>query len=148
MIRLHPRIAGLLLVAILVGCANKRTPAYNPNMGPFDEDGNYIEAWADNPPPRSKRSKSKPAPPGPEPRLASAPATIPSPQPQTYRTAPKPVYKPKPKPKPKFVRHSVKKGETLYGLARRYGTSVSAIQKANGISGALIRIGQSLKIPK
>ena len=27
-------------------------PDYNPDIGPFDENGNYIEEWADNPPKR------------------------------------------------------------------------------------------------
>jgi LysM repeat protein len=57
------------------------------------------------------------------------------------------VSSPRPKPKP-IVRHLVKKGDTLYSLGRRYGTSVSSIQRANGISGTNIRLGQTLKIPK
>ena len=36
----------------------------------------------------------------------------------------------------------------LYNIAKRYGTTVGAIQKANGISGAMIRPGQSLAIPR
>ena len=44
--------------------------------------------------------------------------------------------------------HTVKKGDTLYGRSRKYGTSVSASKTANGISGTMIRDGQSLKIPR
>ena len=36
--------------------------------------------------------------------------------------------------------------DTLYGLAKKYGTSWTKIQKANGISGSTIQIGQKLKI--
>ncbi len=43
--------------------------------------------------------------------------------------------------------HTVVKGDTLFSLARRYGTSVSAIKSANGLSSDLIRIGQTLTIP-
>lgn len=43
--------------------------------------------------------------------------------------------------------HTVVKGDTLYGLSRRYGTSVSAIQGANGLTSDNIRIGQTLSIP-
>ncbi len=50
--------------------------------------------------------------------------------------------------KPAPRKHLVKKGDTLYGLSKRYGTTVGKIQKANGISGSMIRIGQRLKIPR
>ncbi|MFP6875115.1 MAG: LysM peptidoglycan-binding domain-containing protein [Verrucomicrobiales bacterium] len=43
--------------------------------------------------------------------------------------------------------HTVQKGDTLYNLSRRYGTTVSAIRQNNGISGNLIRIGERLLIP-
>ena len=43
--------------------------------------------------------------------------------------------------------HTVQKGDTLYNLSRRYGTTVSAIRQNNGISGDLIRIGERLSIP-
>ncbi len=43
--------------------------------------------------------------------------------------------------------YRVKNGDTLGGIAARYGTSVSSIQKANGIKGSTIRTGQVLTIP-
>lgn len=43
--------------------------------------------------------------------------------------------------------HTVGKGDTLYGLSRRYGTSVNSIKSANGLSSDLIRLGQKLRIP-
>lgn len=42
---------------------------------------------------------------------------------------------------------TVKSGDTLSGLAKRYGTSVNAIKKANKMSGTTIRKGQKLRIP-
>lgn len=81
-----------------------------------------------------------------KPRETSRPVT-------TTKVTSKPKPKPKPtvvktKPKPKATRYVVKKGDTLSGIASRYGSSVSAIQRANGISGTLIRPGQSLVVPK
>lgn len=42
----------------------------------------------------------------------------------------------------------MKKGESLYRIAKAKGTTVEAIQKANGMSGSAIREGQTLKIPR
>jgi membrane-bound lytic murein transglycosylase D len=44
--------------------------------------------------------------------------------------------------------HVVQRGETLEGLARRYGVSIQALRKANGMNqGDTLRAGVSLKIP-
>jgi membrane-bound lytic murein transglycosylase D len=44
--------------------------------------------------------------------------------------------------------HVVQRGETLQGLARRYGVPVQALRKANGMSErTTLRAGASLKIP-
>lgn len=44
-------------------------------------------------------------------------------------------------------RYTVSRGDTLYGIARKKGTTVAKLKAANGISGDIIRPGQSLKIP-
>lgn len=49
-------------------------------------------------------------------------------------------------PPPK-VRHKVRRGETIGHLARRYGTSATAIRQANGLRGSLLRAGRSYLIP-
>ncbi|MFN2271419.1 MAG: LysM peptidoglycan-binding domain-containing protein [Anaerolineae bacterium] len=46
------------------------------------------------------------------------------------------------------VTYIVQRGDTLYSIARRYGTTVEAIAAANGITNPnLIRVGQQLTIP-
>lgn len=43
--------------------------------------------------------------------------------------------------------YTVKSGDTLYGIASKYGVSVDAIKKANGLNNNLLQIGQKLTIP-
>ena len=43
--------------------------------------------------------------------------------------------------------HKVTRGQTIDGIAKRYRTTVSAIQVANGLREKRIRTGQTLKIP-
>lgn len=42
--------------------------------------------------------------------------------------------------------HKVKPGETLGHIARKYGTSVKAIQRLNGMRGTSIRAGKSIRV--
>lgn len=172
------------LALILTGCANNDPTVADsgPGFGPFDKDGNYVDAWADDPSKWSRPGSRKPKPPADDlpvitkneqppahanplaPQLAANPKPAPKIESQPRETTrptttpkvvekPKPKPKPvlvkaKPKPKPKVTRHVVKKGDTLSAIASRYGSSVSGIQRANGISGTLIRPGQSLVVPK
>lgn len=167
---------------------NRSNRGYNPGVGPFDSDGNYVERWADD---KSKgrwwrksstkttavaKNKTKKADPPkitppviasnvtprppvvptvqPRPRPPVSGATIPSPRPKPTVAA-----RPKPKPKPKQVAktkpkskppigHIIKKGDTLYSLSRKYRISVTAIQRANGLKGTTLRLGQRLLIPR
>lgn len=148
----------------------------NPTgTGPFDSRGNYVEAWADNPSQWRKGStQTVEAPPDrpaadvpvtppvivsnttPKPVPTSTPVIHKKPTPRPTAVASN-TAKPKPKPvakktvvkaKPKTTRHTVRSGENLYNIAKRYGTSVGAVQKANGIKGSMIRPGQSLVIPR
>jgi murein endopeptidase len=48
---------------------------------------------------------------------------------------------------PPMAKHRVRQGETLGSLARRYGTSVSAIRAANGLRGSMLRAGRTYTIP-
>ena len=41
----------------------------------------------------------------------------------------------------------VQAGDSLWLIAQRYGTTVDAIQRLNGLAGTMINVGQVLKIP-
>jgi membrane-bound lytic murein transglycosylase D len=47
----------------------------------------------------------------------------------------------------KWVRHKVRKGETLSHIARRYNTTVSVLRNTNVLKSSNIRIGQHLLVP-
>lgn len=93
--------------------------------------GSTASSSKPKPKPASSASSSKP-------KSSTASKSKPKPKPAAA----------KPKPKSSTVSYTVKKGDTLYGLANRYGTSVSAIKKANGLSSDMLRDGRSLKIPR
>ena len=162
-----------------------KTDGFQQSHGPFDENGNYVEKWADSPPKRRYTSKkpgrsistvkpknTKPKTAKVNPKKTYTPTTNASsytPPQQTY-TPPKKAYTPKKtytppkktvKPTPKKVTpkkitpkvkapiiHRVVKGDTLYGLSRKYKTSITAIQAANNISGSSISLGSNLIIPR
>lgn len=43
--------------------------------------------------------------------------------------------------------YRVRSGDTLIAIARRHHTTVSALQRANGLKGSVLRVGQELRIP-
>ncbi len=47
-----------------------------------------------------------------------------------------------------YKKYTVKQGDTLSEIAEKYHTSASKIKKANGLRSDMIRVGQSLKIPR
>jgi LysM repeat protein len=51
--------------------------------------------------------------------------------------------------KAQVVHHRVRRGETIYEIARRYGASVENILQINGLRKAhLLKVGSTLRIPK
>ena len=48
--------------------------------------------------------------------------------------------------KGKAVYHRIRNGETLGGIAARYGVSINQLRRLNGIKGSNIRAGKSLRI--
>lgn len=168
-----------LLTMLLVSCGggggggpiteNRSVRGYNPGVGPFDNQGNYVERWAND---KSKgnwwrksivheqvtptTASGKPAVvaavAAPKPTTRPA-ASSPKPTPAKPAVAATPTSKPavaitaKPKNKPP-LRHTIKKGDTLWGLSRKYNTTVTAIQRANGLKGSNLKIGRTLLIPR
>jgi LysM repeat protein len=52
------------------------------------------------------------------------------------------------KPPAHFIEHKAKKGNTLGSLANRYGTTVKAIQAANGLRSTKLQMGRVYRIPR
>ena len=51
-----------------------------------------------------------------------------------------------PRPMPEKVDYTIQSGDTLGGLARRFGTTIELIQRGNRLSGPMIRVGDRLRI--
>lgn len=45
------------------------------------------------------------------------------------------------------TQHVVEKGDTLSGIAKKYGTSIKALKSANGLKSDTIQVGQKLTLP-
>jgi LysM repeat protein len=57
-------------------------------------------------------------------------------------------YTPAPTPAPAAARsHTIVKGDTLWGLSRKYGVSIDAIKAANNMTGDTVVLGKTLRIP-
>ncbi|MCF6313016.1 MAG: LysM peptidoglycan-binding domain-containing protein [Verrucomicrobiales bacterium] len=106
--------------------------------------------------PKSTSRKSKPS--APSTAMTVAANTTRQRKPSPRAAAPEPVYTPPPAPsppkakapapaKPKARYHTIGKGDTLWGISRKYKVGVAAIKSANGLSSDLIRPGQTLRIP-
>jgi membrane-bound lytic murein transglycosylase D len=52
------------------------------------------------------------------------------------------------RPAARATEHTVRQGETLWSIARRYGVSVERIKEANRLRNATIVTGQTLRIPR
>jgi len=90
-----------------------------------------------------------PLPPSPTPTRVSQPLPTPTPVPPTPAppVLPTPVL-PTPAPVGPTFTYIVKPGDTLYSIARRYGTSVDVLVSLNSLSNADdIKVGQELQIP-
>lgn len=80
-----------------------------------------------------------------EPTAPATPAQTPTP---TATPTPTPTAEPTPEPTPESQTHVVESGETLSGIAARFGTTVDAIVEANGIEDPdHLAVGEELVIP-
>ncbi len=148
-------LSALLLSLLAVSCKNTKNSEYeDPYVSNWGNDGGY------NPYPDSggysQPSYSAPStpsyetPPSDPYAFSSSSSSSSSYSPPKTTTPSKPKTSTASKPpvkKPTSRTHTVARGDTLYGLARKYGSTVAKIKSANGLSGDLIRIGQKLKIP-
>jgi LysM repeat protein len=86
----------------------------------------------------------------PKPTPSPSASATPTPKPSASATpTPKPSASATPKPKPSPVKeYKVKPGDTLTGIASRFGTTSKILMDLNSITNAnLIKIGQILKLP-
>ncbi|MEM0896207.1 MAG: LysM peptidoglycan-binding domain-containing protein [Verrucomicrobiota bacterium] len=147
-----PSLALLAAALLLASCGSSKTgkttsstPKWNPSSTPtisrssetpphnlprheypFDSKGNYVSAWAIEGERRAGRSTSSSS----SSRSSSSRSRSSRSSTGAYRY------------------HKVAAGDTLWGLSRKYGTTVSAIKKANGLSSDTIVNGRTLKIPR
>lgn len=148
---------------------SSRTPSHSMNRAdyPFDSSGNYVTAWAaegrssagpsdyrssrshhdddDDPPARRRTTTSSSS--SSRSKVSSSP-----PKKSTGSTSSSTAAKKKSSGSGSSgggsTRHVVKSGDSLWGLAKKYGTTVEKIKSANGLKGTNIRDGAALKIPK
>jgi len=69
-------------------------------------------------------------------------------KPTSNKTTAKTTSKPASKPAAKSTTVTVKSGDTLYSLSKKYGVSVASIKSANGMKSDTLVDGRSVKIPK
>lgn len=127
--------------------SNSMDGGYNPYPGQSGYVSNAAPSYT--PPPTYQTPVPEPPPPPepvaytpPEPpKTASSSSTSASKKKTTASTSTKK------KSSGSSKRHTVKSGDTLYGIAKKNGTTVAKLKSANGLSGDLIRPGQSLKVP-
>jgi membrane-bound lytic murein transglycosylase D len=56
------------------------------------------------------------------------------------------AYRERKREETRVVTHEVKRGETLFSIARRYGQQVRALMELNGLTDSRLRIGQKLTV--
>ena len=145
-------LPGLLAVG-LSSCTNQANPAadtgydasnpYGVPQAPTAEVGSYTPAPSN---PRPAPQANAPYQP-----IGNVPSLPPPPSaPSAYGGYSDPSYNPPPASSfgGRTVGHTVVPGDTLWGLSKRYNTSVEEIQAANGLTGSTIKKGETLQIPQ
>ena len=117
------------------------TPAHNMSHGeyPFDAGGNYVSSWAAE----GERIAGRNSTAAMDYSSWKSSHGTGSSSSSSSRKRSTPVKK-----KVSSTSYVVKKGDTLSGIARKYGTTVSKIKSANGLKSDMIRDGKSLRIPR
>lgn len=116
------------------------TPQHNLKKSeyPFDEKGNYREDWVSYNSSSSSSASSKP-------KSTSSSSTTTKVATSTSSSSSPVVMAPVASTSSTY--HTVSKNDTLWGISRTYGVSVTALKSANKLSNDVIQPGQKLKIP-
>lgn len=94
-----------------------------------------------NPPTPAVATPAKPKPVAPPSQIVNKPTPAPAPKAEPTKSTTKVASS-------SSKSHTMGKGDTLYSLSRKYGISVTALQKANNITNPnAIREGTKLVIP-
>lgn len=110
-------------------------PTYSPPPAPVEADPYAFNS--------SSSSSSSPSYSTPKPKSSSSSSSASKPKTTTSSSTKK-----SPTPAKKSSgSYQVAKGDTLYGIARKRGTTVAKLKSANGLSSDIIRPGQTLRIP-
>jgi LysM repeat protein len=146
-----------------------RTPSHHMSRGdyPFDSNGNYVTSWAaeggsapgpsdsqrsrqpdrDDPPARRSSSKVTKMSSSPPKKVASSSTSTTKKASGSSSSSSTASKKTSSGGGGGGTTVTVKSSDTLYGLARKYGTTVAKIKAANGLKGDSIRDGAKLRIP-
>lgn len=133
-VRVERRLGGRILAAIVVVAA---VGAFLVARGPFAGPG------ASPVPPASAAA----ALPTATPAATPVPTPVATPVPSATPAA-TPARTPKPSPTPVARTYRVQSGDTLSGIAAKFGTTTKVLARLNGITNpSLLRVGQVLKLP-
>lgn len=150
-------VCALIVLSLMTGCYRPAapdvtaTPAAAAEEAPSDEE--MMATAAAESTRAAEMAEETPAPEAPTvppPTPTPTPTTTPEPAaPEATTPAPTaPAPSPTSPPPSGQVKHTVKRGENLFRIALRYGTTVQAIASANRIANpARIYVGQVLVIP-
>ena len=110
--------------------------------------GPEAAAVATSPSPVAARTASPTPRSTPRPTITAAPAVVPSPSAAVAASAtPSGAVEAATATPGSTKTYVVKNGDTLYGIASVYGTTVQVIKNLNGLTSNSLKVGQKLKIP-
>lgn len=137
-------LGGVLIAALSVAACSSGVSRFDSlTLGSRGNDG---ITTASLPPIPSEPVYGTGAPPQPYSTVAkTSPAPLPTARPPRVERAPLPPVARAPEKTHKRI--TIRRGNTLLGLAREHGVSVARIKDANGMKDSRLRIGQTIVIP-